>query len=285
MKTVDFGINRMVAPKLPLEEFLDLVSDTGATGIELRNDLPGLDVTDGIDTGEVRELLASRSLSVLTINAVQHFNLPEAQDAMLRELRRLLEFAGDLGRPAVILCPHNSTDDLRSAAQRVKDTEQALRTIEPVLTDAGVVGLVEPLGFPECSLRSPAVAAELIGNIGSKALKITLDTFHFAVAGISPDQLSPDRSGTAAVPGDLIGLVHLSGVTADGPVEDFRDPDRVYVDENDRVHNIETVRALLSAGYTGPCSFEPFSPAVHGLSRADTVAMITRSMSFIRESL
>jgi 2-keto-myo-inositol isomerase len=278
MKTIKFGINRMVAPALPLKEFLDMVPETGATGVELRNDLPGFDVVDGLDVGAVRDQLASRELSVFTINAVQHFNLPEAQEEMLGELRRLLGFAGDLDRPAIILCPHNATDDTRSASQQVTDTDLALRTIAPILEDSGVIGLVEPLGFPECSLRSPVVAAEVIGSIGSEALKITLDTFHFAVAGMNPEEL-----GTAAVPAELIGLVHLSGVTADGPVADFRDPDRVYVDENDRVCNLETLRVLLSAGFTGACSFEPFSPVVHGLSRKETVAMITRSMAYIRE--
>jgi 2-keto-myo-inositol isomerase len=276
MGRMNFGVNRMVAPKMPLVQFLDLVPRTGARGVELRNDLPGFDVIDSLSGSEVRDMLAARGLTVLTINAVQHFNFPSLRDDAISELRRLVGYAGKLGNPAIILCPHNATDDTRSAAQKHTDTESALRAISPILEDAGIIGLVEPLGFPECSLRSPVVAAEIIGRVGSPALRLTIDTFHYAVAGMIPAQL-----GTAAIPVEAIGFVHLSGVTAAGPVELFRDPDRVYIDDGDRVRNVETLRALLAAGYSGAASFEPFSAAVHWDEPAKIVNAITESMAYL----
>lgn len=279
MTGLKFGLNRMVAPAMGLPEFLDLAASVDAVGIELRNDLPGFDVIDAMDASEVRDRLAERGLRVLTINAVQHFNLPSAVDDATTELRRLIGYAKELGNPAIVMCPHCDTGDDRSPGEMARDTETALRHYRPILEDAGVVGLVEPLGFPESSLRDATVAAEIIGEIGSGAYRITLDTFHFAVAEIDPALL-----GSGQIPADMIGIVHISGVTAAGAVTAFRDHDRVYVDANDRVGNIESVKRLLAAGYSGPASFEPFSPSVHGVNPRDMVRIIKASIAYIQRS-
>ncbi len=76
MSELKIGVNRMVAPTLDLKGFLDLAAAVNAVGVELRNDLSGFDVIDDVDPAKVRDLLTERNLSVLTINAVQHFNLP-----------------------------------------------------------------------------------------------------------------------------------------------------------------------------------------------------------------
>jgi len=280
MAELKFGVNRMVAPALKLDAFLDLAAAVDAAGVELRNDLEGFDVIDTLDPGEVRERLAERNLSVLTINAVQHFNLPSAVGEAMAELQRLIAFAWDLGQPAIVMCPHCDVSDSRSRSEMAKDTEKTLREYRPVLEDAGVIGLVEPLGFPESSLRDTALAAKIIGEIGSDAYRITLDTFHFAVAGMDPATL-----GTGTIPAESVGLIHLSGVTKAGPVSEFRDPERVYVDEDDRVGNVETVRRLTAAGFAGAASFEPFSPAVHRLSATETEQMINASIAYIEERI
>lgn len=276
MTGVRFGVNRTVAPTLPLPRFLDLAFQVGVAGVELRNDLPGFDVTDGIESARVRSMLAEKGLSVVSINAVQHFNLPEALPEALIELRRLLGYAKELGNTGIVLCPHCDVGDRRSRDRMRADTTAALRRIAPILEDAGVIGLVEPLGFPESSLRDTRIAAEILGEVGSPALRLTLDTFHFAVAGLEPEIL-----GTPEVPTELIGLVHLSGVVADGPVTAFRDPDRVYVDKNDRVNNRESMDRLRANGFDGVASFEPFSPSVHDLEVDDMIASISRSMRYV----
>lgn len=270
----------MVAPSWKMEEFISLSAEVKAVGVELRNDLEGFDVVDDLDPKAMRDLLATYNQSVVSINAVQHFNVPSALQDAETELKRLIGFGRELGRPGIVMCPHNDTSDTRSDMEKVVDTRSALKTFKPILEDAGVIGLVEPLGFPESALRSHSLAAEIIGEIGSNALRITLDTFHFAVAGQDPAIL-----GTSKVPVELIGLVHVSGVTADGSVSDFRDPDRVYVDADDRVGNVASLKNLVSAGFVGVASFEPFSPSVHGYSRDVMVEVLNKSIAFIRASL
>jgi len=63
----------------------------------------------------------------------------------------------------------------------------------------------------------------------------------------------------------------------------MRDPHRGLVDAQDRIGNVAQIRALLDAGYDGPLSFEPFSPAVQQL--ADPAGALAGSIAFIRAGL
>lgn len=285
MSRLQFGVNRMVAPVLTLPEFVELAAAVGAAGVELRNDLPGFDVIDALDPGEVRDLLGRSDLSVLSINAVQHFNLPSAVDDATIELQRLIGFAKELespgfGVPAIVMCPHCDNRDTRTSREKVQDTAEALRHYRPILEDAGVVGLVEPLGFPESSLRDTALAAEILGELDSDAYRLTLDTFHFSVAGLDPGLI-----GTRKLPTRLVGLVHLSGVKKGGAVASFRDSDRVLVDADDRVGNVEILRALRDAGFSGAASFEPFALEIHELSASEASAAVSESIVYLDSNL
>lgn len=70
-----FALNRMVAPSLSLVEFLDLALELQIDAIELRNDLPGVEITDGTPPERVRELCANRGVRVLSINALYPFDV------------------------------------------------------------------------------------------------------------------------------------------------------------------------------------------------------------------
>jgi 2-keto-myo-inositol isomerase len=142
-----------------------------------------------------------------------------------------------------------------------------------MLADAGIVGLVEPLGFDTCSLRSKRRAAEAIVEVGGeRTFRLTHDTFHHHLAG--EPALFPE----------LTGLVHISGVV--NPllaISDMRDAHRVLVDEGDRIGNLVQIGALLRGGYTGPVSFEPFAPELRQLP--DAAQAIRKSMDFIEAEL
>ncbi|MGO4139887.1 hypothetical protein ACEQ6A_36365, partial [Rhizobium brockwellii] len=48
----------------------------------------------------------------------------------------------------------------------------------------GIIGLVEPLGFEICSLRSKTEAAEEIRELGAEStFRLVHDTFHHHLAG------------------------------------------------------------------------------------------------------
>ena len=122
-----------------------------------------------------------------------------------------------------------------------------------MLTAAGIRGFVEPLGFAECSLRYKEEAIEAIEAVGgADVFRVVHDTFHHHVAGET--KIFPK----------MTGLVHISGVAdATATVGTMRDPHRVLVGADDRIGNIEQLRALRAGGYEGPASFEPFATSVH----------------------
>jgi hypothetical protein len=69
--------NRIIYPKLKLEDFFKFVKDLGLNKIELRNDLPGGKIIDGYTPGQLKELSKKYGVEILTINALQKFNLGE----------------------------------------------------------------------------------------------------------------------------------------------------------------------------------------------------------------
>jgi 2-keto-myo-inositol isomerase len=142
-----------------------------------------------------------------------------------------------------------------------------------MLKAAGIVGLVEPLGFAECSLRTKEEAVDAIEAAGGAgAFRLVHDTFHHFVAG-----------ETKMFPGHT-GLVHISGVTEpSASAATMRDPHRVLVDAADRIGNLAQLRALRAGGYGGAVSFEPFAASVHDSPTIE--ADLRASLAYVKAGL
>lgn len=270
MAAPTFALNHMVAPQMPLGAFFKLGKTLGLTQFEIRNDLDGNAILDGTSPQTVRELAVAEDVEIISINALQRFN--EWTPAREEEARSLAAYAAACGAKALVLVPVNDGSG-KMEGERQGNLQVALKGLKPILEEAGIIGLVEPLGFQICSLRSKREAVEAINAInGSDRFRLVHDTFHHVLAG-EPDLFS-----------SMTGLVHISGVN-DGEVsvDDMRDPHRVMVGDGDRLANVAQIRALLAQGYAGPFSFEPFSPSVH--ATADVADLVEGSMNFIREKL
>lgn len=268
--TLDFALNHMVAPQLQLAAFFGLARSLGLTGVEIRNDIAGQAILDGATAGTVRAEAEAAGVSILTINALQRFN--DWTSEREREARALIRYARDCGAAALILVPVNDGSG-RGDGERQANVRTALTALKPMLEDADITGLVEPLGFEICSLRSKREAVQAIGTVqGEHVFHVTHDTFHHQLAG-EPD-LFPE----------FTGLVHISGVDdPDVAIGDMRDAHRVLVDARDRIGNIEQIAALTAAGYRGAFSFEPFADELRTLS--DPGAAIGKSIEFVRGQL
>jgi 2-keto-myo-inositol isomerase len=262
-----FALNHIAAPKLRFARFLELARELGVDAVEIRNDLPGVEIADGTDPAQVRREAEAQGASILTINALYPFDVWNAERE--EAAKRLAAYAAASGARALVLCPLNSTDDRRSAAQRAEDLQKALSGLMPILKEHGVLGFVEPLGFPESALRTKRAAIEAIDAVGgADTFRLVHDTFHHYLA--SEREFFPERTG----------LVHISGVEdRDLPLDKIRDPHRVLVGPQDRLGNAAQIRALREGGYAGPFSFEPFAPSVHELP--DPAGALRESMSFV----
>ena len=265
-KHLNFALNHMCAPKLGIGRFFAMAAGLGVEAVEIRNDLPGLAGLDGTPAGEVRELAEEAGLRIRSINALQRFN--EWSDARAREADRLIGYARECGAEALVLVPTNDGTG-RARGERHANLRIALKELAPRLEEAGVTGLVEPLGFETCSLRLKREAVEAIGALGkSRNFALVHDTFHHHVSGET--EIFPD----------MTGLVHLSGVADSSlALADLRDSHRLLVDATDRIDNAGQVRALLAGGYNGLFSFEPFAAEVH--DSADVAEALAESIAFV----
>jgi len=267
-----FALNRILCPSLPLAQFFELAGEVGVGGVELRNDLPGVGVIDGLESAAVRDMADRSSLDILTINALQQFNLEAVLPERKRELAGLAELAERLGCRAIVLVPNNDSRDKRTPSQIFRETVGALKSFAPFLADRELLGYVEPLGFGECSLRSKVTALEAIGESGASCYRIVHDTFHHT---IGPDTLATLQKNIDV---KTIGLVHLSGVTSPLPLSRCRDEHRVLVTPDDRMESVRQVRILESRGYRGSLSFEPFAPEVQRRAPSELKKALAESM-------
>jgi 2-keto-myo-inositol isomerase len=269
------ALNRIIYPNLELEGFLAMASDLGLSLVELRNDLPGGTITDGLEPQQVRELADHYGVSIVSINALQQFNLADNLPDAMEELKVLLELSSAICCPALVLCPLNDQDDTRDLQQCLEQTIRCLQAYRPMFVDAGVLGYIEPLGFAESSLSSLITAQQAIRESRAPCFRLVYDTFHHFLGPDDRERLETELDVR------LIGLIHASGVEADLPRERYRDEHRGLITKTDRFQNIEQISLLMSRGYAGPISLELFSPEIQNLPRARFVQALSRSINLL----
>ncbi|MEN4668899.1 TIM barrel protein [Pantoea agglomerans] len=265
-----FCINRKIAPSLTLPQFFKLVSQLGIHNVELRNDMPSGRVTDDLSGDEVKALARESGIQIVTINALYPFN--QLNEEVLQRTRQLLSDAQAVGAESLVLCPLNDGTPISAA-----DTVSALKTLAPLFAEAGIQGLVEPLGFPQSSLRSATQAQTLIHEAGVP-FSLLIDTFHH--------HLFEDAEQTFEQEIDIqqIGLVHLSGVTDPRPVNQLTDEERIMLSAEDRLRSKQQVERLEKMGYTGLYAFEPFSSVMNSWQEADIAREIRDSIQLLNHS-
>ncbi len=263
------ALNHMAAPRHDWADLIQLAKALDCVGVEFRNDLDG-DLFDGAAPKAVGETVAAAGLRILALAEVKAFD--DWSDSKRDEAAALASIAHDCGAEMLSLIARNDGMAV-DPTERKTNLRKALVGLKPVLEEHGLIGLIEPLGFKTCSLRFKNEVVEAIEEVGGlDRFRIVHDTFHHAVAG-----------GGEIFPA-LTGIVHVSGVPNTGiDVEDFEDPMRILVDENDRLQTTLQVAQLLDGGYDGPISFEPFAPEVHALQ--DPESAYRRSFAYIDEQL
>ncbi len=268
---INFSINRISAPRIPFADFAALVKRLGVGALEIRNDLPGVEMVDGAAAKDIGAAAKANGLTIRSINALQRFEQFDATREA--EAREMIRYAVDCGAEALVLCPTNSLRDARSAEQRHSDLIHALTQLKPLLDQSGLIGLVEPLGFEECAVRRKSQAVRAIQEIGdTSTFRLVHDTFHHHLAG--EGLFFPE----------LTGLIHISGVedTALAPSQ-MRDGHRVLVGAADRLGNAAQVHTLLAAGYRGYASFEPFAEEI--AAATDIEQRLAASMAYLSQAV
>ncbi|MDI7861569.1 TIM barrel protein [Rhizobiaceae bacterium n13] len=272
--SIPFALNHMSAPGLDCRSFIDLAAGLDCLGVELRNDLSDKKLSDrpffdGEDPATIGAYARERGIRILGLSEAYGFNNWNPQ--MAEKVRLLIAQAATSGAESISLIPRNDAP-VQTASARAGNLRTALAAILPMIADAGIIALIEPLGFTTSSLRYKREAVEAIEAVGGeKSFRLVHDTFHHHLA--EEVEYFPEYTG----------IVHISGVVDPAlAVDEMRDEHRTLVDDRDRLGNVAQIRTLIGLGYEGAFSFEPFSPVVHALS--DPVAEFRRSFDHIRSA-
>ena len=194
---------------------------------------------------------------------------------MQRKTRRgaLVTTAVAAGAEAVCLVPRNDGGGMADGERRAS-LRAALGGLVPMLEDAGLVGLVEPLGFESCALRHKSEAVEAIESLDATCtFRVVHDTFHHHLCGrwttlprAYGDRPRIRRRGSGA-----------------RCLRKWRMVTEFWSTSGDRLDNTGQIAALMAAGYAGPVSFEAFAREVHDID--NPVRALGASMDLIRARL
>lgn len=264
--SIPFALNQRTVPQLDFEAFLDLAVRLECVGVEPRTDM-GRPIFDGASAASAATMAKTRGLRFIGLSEVYPFDdwTLERRDAV----RHLLDLAHESGAESISLIPrvdgHGPAGD-----ERLKRHIDILAEIDGFRGD-GVRVLVEPIGFPNCSIRHHADAAAAIdAQVQPSHFGLVHDTFQHALAGDTGYALAH------------IGVVHISGCPIAPPALNERhDGQRVLVDAMDEAGAIEQIRHLLNAGYSGAFSHEVTAPLFAG--GQDPEGPLRSSMNYIKE--
>lgn len=263
---MDIALNQKTAPHLDFAAFLDLAASLGCVGVEPRTDL-ARPVFDGIAPERAGRMARERGLRLVGLSELYPFD--DWNEERRTAVQALLATAQAAGAETISLIPRVDRRD--AAALRATTLRHVLAEILPMLDGTGIVALIEPIGFPAASIRHQQEAAAAIEALDAHdRLGIVHDTFQHTLAA-DPDLLVHH-----------IRLVHVSGVTAPGPLTERHDAERVLVDQDDRTDAVGQVRRLLQAGYAGPFSYECTASSIQEL--ADPYAPLGASIAYLREA-
>jgi 2-keto-myo-inositol isomerase len=268
---IHFSINRISAPRIGFAEFAALTRRLGVQAIEIRNDLAGVEMVDGTPGKDIGAIAEAHGLVIRSINALQRFE--QFDETRAAEARDMIAYAVACGAEALVLCPTNSLRDARTPEQRHTDLVHALTQLKPLLDEAGLVGLIEPLGFEECAVRRKSQAVRAIKEVGdSSTFRLVHDTFHHHLAG--EGLFFPE----------FTGLIHISGVEDTTlTASQMRDGHRVLVGAADRLGNAAQLATLFKAGYKGYASFEPFAEEI--AAATDIEQRLAASMAWLQSAV
>lgn len=270
MASLKFTLNHMVAPNLDVMALMDMANRLEIGSIEVRNDLGSDLIASVMKPTLLAEHASSRGLTIASINALQRFN--DWSETRRNEAADLIQYAVEADIPSLVLVPVNDGSGHSSelASEKLK---KSISELAPLLDKSGIVGLIEPLCFESCSLRSKKVARDMILELGlQQHFKLVHDTFHHTLA--KDDSLHAD----------MTGLIHISGVVdANTALNQLTDNHRGLVDKADLLGNVSQIKMLMQDGYIGTLSFEPFARIGNSLNEIEE--NIRQSMNYIRLSI
>lgn len=245
-----------------LERDVQLCSQVGFAGIELRFDMIR-DYLARHAMGDLRALLAGHGLRLAYVNALylpENIHEPAVRRCFLEQAAADLALTREIGAPGLVLVtPMLSGRDVRIDFERRCDRAAVcegvlavMRTLANMAASCGLKIAFEPVGFRYCAVRTVDQALQMIAQVDSDALGLTLDLFNIFV-----NNGCVDYSFIRTLPVGKIFQVHISDSVK--PFErNIRQSDRTFCGQGVLpVHSF--LRPLRQIGFEGGVSIELFN--------------------------
>jgi 2-keto-myo-inositol isomerase len=253
----------------PTRSSLEIARETGYAGIEARAERLLEDAT------EVRAAAGIvRPGDVLTLNGVALTVRADGRmDRRLIEddLKARLQICQGLGAPYLLAIPPRAPG--LETRRAIPGTRDALELARDRADRLGIRIAFEFLGFGDCPVNTPAIAAETVDGIDG--IDLVLDSCHWHASGGEP---------LSGFPVARLALVHLNDAP-EKPPREIEDADRLLPGEG-VIRLADLKRELTTRGFDGPWSLETFNPA-YWKEDAEAVARrgfeaVTRILTLIR---
>jgi 2-keto-myo-inositol isomerase len=263
--TAAIYLNGATLMTTPTDRVMAIARQTGYAGIEA---LAERLLKDAAEVRATAHMV--RPAEVFTLNGVALAVQADGRmDRRLIEddLRPRLQICEDLGSPYLLAIPTRAPG--LQTRRAIPGTRDALE-LACERADARRIRIAfEFLGFGDCPINTPAIAAETVDGIDG--IDLVLDSCYWHASG------SQSLDG---FPVGRLALVHLNDAPDKAPRE-IEDEDRVLPGEG-VIKLAELRRELQTRGYTGPWSLETFNPTYW---REDPGAVATRGLEAVTRIL
>ena len=227
----------------PTERHIEIARDAGYVGVEVRGERL-LDTPSEVDVAAA----TVRPGEVWSLNGIR-LGLTEAgrldRATLEADLVPRLEICRRLGAAYLLVVPPRAPGV--SSDDALAPMREGLSVARDGAAAAGVRVAFEFLGFADCPIGKPELAAAVIADVPGADL--VLDSCHWHASG---------GGSLDTFPVERLAMVHLNDAPAKPPPL-IEDADRLLPGHG-VIRLRELVDALRSRGYDGPWSLETFNP-------------------------
>ena len=265
---------QMLGHSVPFDALCALAAQNGFEGVDLSSA-----ALDDLGAKAVQRLLQQYALRPGIVSFPLNFKGAQAaRDQTLARLNDWAPKAADIGyvRTTAVVMPgdrdHGFARNFALHVEGLTPIAQALAQhgIRLGLEFIGPKTLRDSLPYP--FLHTMDGVRGLCAAIGTDNMGLLVDLFHLYTSHTHMDDVARLRDQ------DIV-LVHLNDARAGRGPDEQMDLERDLPGATGVTDCAELLRTLQRAGYTGPCSVEPFQPRLKEMPVAEAVAATARSLA------
>jgi len=148
-------------------------------------------------TSQLAELLETNNIAPYSINSIERITFRDSEEfgQLVEECEELCRIAAEIGCPYIVVVPSPLPEDA-DTEEVIEESVRSLRDIAGIAQFHGVSLAFEFLGQKDCSVRTLALASEIVQQVDRPNVGLVLDSFHFYAGGSTIESiraLDPDR--------------------------------------------------------------------------------------------